>query len=211
MKQHISQTLYAYWNEVRGNRLAPKRFEIEPSCLAEILPDTFILERIDPQTARFRLAGTRICEAFGVEFRGANFFEMFAPEDRAALQRQFSAIAGQGAAGLFTIDASTEAGHSARFEITVLPLIHTRDVIDRFLGSVAPAKAETWFGSETIVTLRLAASELIWPEGRPHAIIENAHHQAPFQPYVRSARIVRSDRRQFRVYDGGRTSPDDDR
>ena len=107
MKQQISQSLYAYWNDVRGTRMAPKRFEIEPSCLADILPDTFILERNNGETSRFRLAGTRICEAFGTEFRGSNFFELFSAQDRVTLQRQFSIMARQGAAGLFNIDTET--------------------------------------------------------------------------------------------------------
>ena len=66
MREAISQTLYGYWNDIRAGRLAPKRFEIEPSQIAGMLPDTFILERIDNETSRFRLAGTRICEAFGM-------------------------------------------------------------------------------------------------------------------------------------------------
>ena len=114
MKHQVSQSLYAYWNDVRGTRIAPKRFEIEPSCLAAILPDTFILERNDAETSRFRLAGTRICEAFGAEFRGSNFFELFNAQDRVTLQRQFSIMARQGAVGLFTIDTESAGGHAAR-------------------------------------------------------------------------------------------------
>ena len=211
MKQQISQSLYAYWNDVRGTRMAPKRFEIEPSCLADILPDTFILERNNGETSRFRLAGTRICEAFGTEFRGSNFFELFSAQDRVTLQRQFSIMARQGAAGLFNIDTETAAGHAARFEVLVLPLFHTQDSVDRFLGSMAPERTELWFGKEPIVKQRLAAHELVWPDGPPKSLAENRHHQSPFLPHVRTARIVRSDRRHFRVYDGGLTTPKDDR
>ena len=54
MREVITQALYGYWNEIRAGRLAPKRFEIEPSLIAGILPDTFILERVDNDTSRFR-------------------------------------------------------------------------------------------------------------------------------------------------------------
>ena len=211
MKQQVSQSLFAYWNDVRGTRMAPKRFEIEPSCLADILPDTFILERNDAETSRFRLAGTRICEAFGCEFRGSNFFERFNAQDRVTLQRQFSVMARQGAAGLFTIDTETAAGHAARFEVLVLPLFHTHNSVDRFLGSMAPERTEHWFGSEPIVKQSLTAHELIWPDGPPKSLSESQPNQSPFLPHVRTARIVRSDRRHFRVYDGGLTTPKDDR
>ena len=183
--------------------MAPKRFEIEPSCIAGILPDTFILERIDPETTRFRLAGTRICEAFGAEFRGRNFFDLFQQEDRTTLQRQFSVIARRGAAGVFGVDAETAAGKAAQFEITVLPLVHTRDVVDRFLGAIAPYKVQPWFGTEAIVKQKLVSNELVWPDGRPHALIDSSSRQSPFLPHIRTARIVHSDRRHFRVYDGG--------
>lgn len=211
MKEIPSQLIYAYWNDVRGDRMAPKRFEIEPSRIAAILPDTFILERVDGETARFRLAGTRLCESFGTEFRGANFYDFFGAEDRATLKRQFSVIARQGAVGLFALEAETAAGKVARFEIVVLPLVHTRDSVDRFLGAVSPDKAYPWLGTEALGKQRLISNELIWPDGRPHALIDQARRQAPFPAHMRTARIVRSDRRQFRVYDGGLNKNNDDR
>jgi hypothetical protein len=211
MKEATSQHLYAYWNEMRGDRLAPKRFEIEPSQIAAILPDTFILERIDSETARFRLAGTRICEAFAAEFRGVNVFELFAVADRVTLQRQFAVIARQGAVGVFEIEGETETGKIARFEIVVAPLMHTREVVDRYLGSITPLSPPEWLGSETIAKRRLVTHDLVWPDGRPHAMVDAMKRQSPFMPHVRNARLVRVDRRQFRVYDGGLAGTDDDR
>ena len=208
MRDAINKALYAYWNEIRGDRLAPKRFEIEPSRIAGILPDTFILERNDQETSRFRLAGTRMCETFGAEFRGVNFFELFGPEDRITLQRQFSVIARQGAVGLFTIESKTAGDLAIRSEILLLPLVHMRDTVDRFLGALGHIDRPTWLGHEPLVTTRLLTNGLIWPDGRPHAMIDNVHRQTPFLPHVREARIVRSDRRQFRVYDGGLVKPD---
>jgi hypothetical protein len=35
----------------------------------------------------------------------------------------------------------------------------------------------------------------------------DSQRQAPFKPHIRKSRIVRSDRRQFRVYDGGLNDP----
>lgn len=212
MKEAISQQLYDYWNSMRGERVAPKRFEIEPSQIAKILPDTFILERIDAETSRFRLAGTRICEAFATEFRGINFFELFTLEDRTTLQRQFSVIARQGAVGVFEIEGESESGHKARFEILVTPLMHTREVVDRYLGSITPIAAPPWLGCEQIVRRRLIAQDLIWPDGRQQPLTDAlASRQTPFMPHVRNARLVRVDRRQFRVYDGGLSGSDEER
>ena len=80
--QSSLQTLYGYWNEVRAGRLAPQRLEIEPSSIAGILSETFMLERIDAAAYQFRLAGTRLCELFGSELRGKNFLDGWSDEDR---------------------------------------------------------------------------------------------------------------------------------
>ncbi len=211
MKEPVSQELYAYWNSVRGDRMAPKRFEIEPSRIAAILPDTFILEAVDSGTARFRLAGTRICEAFAAEFRGVNFFELFPVADRAELKAQVATIATKGAVGIFTIEGGTADGKTVTFEVILTPLIHTRDQADRFLGAITPLDRPDWLGHEALITKCLKHTELIWPEGRPHAIVEAMNRQSPFLPHIRNARIVRVDRRQFRVYEGGLQKSDNER
>lgn len=210
MNETTSKTLYTYWNSLRGERLAPKRFEIEPSCIADILPDAFILERVDAITSRFRLAGTRICEAFGTEFRGVNLFDLFPEHDRITLRRQMAAIAQQGAAGVFQIRSENEIGRPVHFELLVLPLTHTRDVVDRFLGSISFINHPAWLGTQPLTVHTLVASELIWPNGRAQTVVKHTPRQAPFSPYIREARIVRADRRQFRVYDGGLSQTDKD-
>ncbi|MFN0218162.1 MAG: PAS domain-containing protein [Hyphomicrobium sp.] len=209
MRHAVSKAVYAYWNDVRGARLAPKRFEIEPSRIGAVLPDAFILERINGEVSRFRLAGTRICEAFTREFRGLNLFELFGDEDRITLQRQISVISRQGAVGLFLLEAETETGLTVRFEMLMMPLTHTRDVVDRFLGSIAPVQAPDWLGMTPIGKPAIVAHELIWPDGRPHAMIDTMGRQSPFLPQLREGRIIRAERRQFRVYDGGLNADDE--
>lgn len=203
MKSKTSQVLYSYWNDVRQGRLAPRRFEIEPSSITPILPDTFILECLDSETFRFRLAGTRICEEFGKEFRGTNFLDGWIAEDRITLHRHLSTMTQQGSVGVVTFDVRDSEGPRHVFECLLLPLIHTRDTIDRFLGALTRLDVHEAVNDERIAPRRLRSSEVIWPDGRPHALLGPAHRQIPFMPHVRNARIVRSARRQFRVYDGG--------
>lgn len=203
MKHPVSQTLYDYWNGLRGERIAPRRFEIEPANIAAILPDTLILERIETGISRFRLAGTRISDAFGIEFRGVNVLDLFPDEDRITLQRQLSVCARHGAVGRFEIMASNGDRMFAHFEMVLLPLTHTRDVIDRFVGSIAAFERPAWLGTVPLVERRIVENELVWPSGRPHSMIDHRDRQTPLMPSIREARIVRFDRRQFRVYEGG--------
>lgn len=209
MKVKTSQQLFTYWNELRGGRLAPRRFEVEPSAISAILPDTFILERVDRLDYVFRLAGTRICEAFGREFRGRNLLELWSLEDREVVIRVLESVTRDGGVGVMGLMASDPDGRTAAFEMVLLPLIHTGQAIGRVLGaltpvSTAPAPA---FGVEGFSKIDLCTFEVIWPDGRPFAVLSRNAAPAPFLRDSGPSRLVRSDRRSFRVFDGGRKDP----
>ncbi len=206
MKNRTTQILYSYWNEVRQGRLAPRRFDIEPSRIANILAETMILERTEDDTVRFRLAGTRIAEQFGTELRAKNFLDLWSPEDRANLVGKLTELQSRGGTLLLDIEAETASGRAIVFEAILLPLVHTRDVIDRFLGSISTSYNPMWLGSEPLTSFALARAEIVWPEGRPHAVAERMAQPPALDPATSSARIVRFERRQFRVVDGGRNS-----
>ena len=210
MKSKTSQFLYSYWNDVRNGRLAPRRFEIEPSRITSILSETFILERLDVDIYRFRLAGTRICDEFGAELRGTNFLDGWLAEDRISLTRHLKELTQQGGVGVVTFQARAPDGGLNTFECLLLPLIHTRDTADRCLGALsridnAPPPSAN---DQRLAMRRLTSAEIIWPDGRPHQVVTHQNRQIPFLPHVRQARIVRSERRQFRVYEGGLGKPE---
>lgn len=210
MKQRTSQIVYAYWNDVRGTRAAPRRFEIEPARISAILSETFILEHAGRETYTFRLAGTKLCEQLGGEFRGRNFLEGWTVGERDVYLRHFTSMSRQASISVFTIRGTNASGDGADFEIVVLPLVHTNDRVDRFLGTISAIDPPAWLGSTPLLTRTLVSDDLVWPDGRPHALLERNHRQAPFIPQPPGSRIVRAERRQFRVYDGGRTDTADD-
>ncbi len=204
MKHKTSKSLYAYWNSVRADRVAPQRFDIDPAGISALLPYTFILERLDAENFRYRLAGTRICDIFGSELRGTNFLDGWAAMDRLPLLRQFSILTGQGAAIIMHLKLATFGEASVECEALLLPLLHTRGTIDRILGSFSPLAEPSWLGDSPAMSKYLIANELVWPSRDPRLAIQRA--PAPVEPDIfraREARIVRSDRRQFRVFDGG--------
>src|SRR6188474_1899724 len=69
MKHPSNRELFDYWNERRGERLAPERADIEPSAIRHILGDTFVLEVSGIESHLFRIAGTRLCALFGRELK----------------------------------------------------------------------------------------------------------------------------------------------
>ena len=213
MKHDNSRALFAYWNSVRGNRIAPKRFDIEPGRLGTVLPDTFILERGPENALFYRLAGTRLCEGFGLDLRGRDFLEGLTLSDRNKLKPHLDAVITHGAVLVQTLEIESSAASRGTAEVLLLPLTHTRDSIDRFLGCIVWLDQFAALKEHVITSRRLLDCQLVWPNGpgelpttQPprHA---DPTRQTPFLPHIRNARIVRQDRRQFRVYDGGLTKP----
>lgn len=206
MQHTTSQILYKYWNEIRGRRMAPRRFEIEPARFASILPETFVVECEEGEGHRFRLAGTRVTEKLGFDLRGREFSDLFDGSEHADLKPFLASITGQGAVGIITAEMSTASGRKALFETLVLPLIHTEDRITRLLGALSTRNHEPWLGTEPLKPGRIVASDIIWPDGRPHAVAERMAPPppSPFKYDFTRSRLVRSRRRLFRVYEGGR-------
>jgi hypothetical protein len=204
--QRSLQTLFDYWNQVRAGRIAPHRLEIEPARIAGILAETFMLERVDGGTYQFRLAGTRLCELFGSELRGKNFLEGWSVQDRLVLERDLTTISEQGAAGLLTLEGVIDNRHRAEIDVNLLPLLHTGNKITRIIGAMSPTSAPYWLGSEALRGRHLKHHQIIWPDGRPHAIAERLGRQAPFRPALTGAGVqtVKTDQRRFRVLEGGR-------
>jgi hypothetical protein len=112
-------------------------------------------------------------------------------------------IAKDGGVGVLEMEARTADGRSAQFEAVLLPLVHTRDVVDRFLGAISAIQPPAWLGGGEIVALSLTRREIVWPDGRPHSLTTRAGQPPALASHASHGRIVRSERRQFRVLDGG--------
>ena len=100
---------------------------------------------------------------------------------------------------------------SVACEVLLLPLLHTRGTIDRILGSFSPLETPSWLAATPVSAKYLIANELIWPSHDPRAALTRP--LPALEPDVmreRTARIVRSERRQFRVVEGGRSGSEID-
>ncbi len=201
--QRTNQVLYGYWNDVRGERIAPRRFDVEPSQIGAVLSETFILECAEGTPPIFRLAGTKICENFGHEFRGDGFLDLFQASDRAAIDGHLADVREQGAVLVLQAAAELDDKRRVAFEIIVMPLVHTGTSISRMLGAVVAVDAPSWLATERLPPLTLVSHEIIWPDGRPFAVMEKFRNAPALRPELAGARLVRIKRRSFRVLDGG--------
>lgn len=203
MKQTASLWLFSYWNELRNGRKAPNRFEIEPVKIGPLLPETFILETDDSRDFRFRLAGTRICETYGYELKGLDFISFWDDRnEREAIESLLHTIKQDGSTGLLEFTARNEDGETCRFEILLLPLIHSGDEVNRIMGSLSPIDDPWWLGTKRLVSQNLDDLELVWPDIKPSLTLLDKDDRDNSPEY--NGRIVSANGRLFRVLDGGK-------
>lgn len=202
------ETLYRYWNDVRVGRLAPRRLEIEPASIAPLLADTFMLERVHDGSFQYRLAGTRVCDVFGGELRGQGFLQEFQENDRVVLRQALRDLADRGAVIKLATLGIADARHTLDIETILLPLAHSGSSINRILGASVPTTRPPWVGHYKIKKLRLITHEIVWPDGRPYPVMARAVAQQPFTSSDNVVRIVRNEKRTFRVLQGGRSDPE---
>ena len=81
----ILAELRDYWHGLRQGRAIPARSEVEPRGIRRALDYAFILERIAPGAARFRLAGRHLIDLMGMEVRGMPICSFLNPPSRGRL------------------------------------------------------------------------------------------------------------------------------
>lgn len=173
MKLAGSIALFHYWNRLRGERSAPQRTEIEPADIRKLLADTFILEKDTRGEAVFRLAGTRLCAAYGRELKGFSFPSLWRPKDQRLVARLLDNVFDNHSAILIRYQAISLGSRTLPFELLALPL-ESAAGSSRCLGVASPAQKPFWLGADpvsdaVIETLRIIdpATEETAPFQRP--------------------------------------------
>jgi hypothetical protein len=193
MKHTSTRELFDYWNNRRGARPAPERSEIEPGAIRRVLADTFMLT-FDPRGGHpFRIAGTRVCAAFGRELKGAAFTDIWAPASRDLVRDVLATVATESVGVVAGATGHSGAGAALELEFLALPLAHRGGASARILGALVPTEVPYWLGAETLGSLILGTTRYLGPLTGPYSVPLSA-------PAVPSNARVRHG---LLVYDGG--------
>ncbi len=167
MKHPVTQRLYEYWDSLRASRPAPDRSEIEPGRIRSVLGDTFILELVDRETYRYRLAGTRLCALHCRELKNRNILRGWSQEDHEALATLLAAVTEDAAAAVIGVTGYTERKQAVDMEMLLLPLHIPGEGCSRVLGSCVALEQPYWAGMHPILSQTVKSVRLIWPDERP--------------------------------------------
>jgi len=125
----------AYWNALRQDASVPRRSQIDPRGLENILEYAFILERIAPGVARFRLAGQHLSLLAGMEVRGMPLTAFFTPSGRNEISAVLEHVFDTPAVAELTLTGEPQRGKPmTEARIILLPLQSDLGDVSRALG-----------------------------------------------------------------------------
>lgn len=125
----------AYWTALLTGDGVPMRSQIDPRGLENILEYTFILERIAPGLARFRLAGSHLNNLAGMEVRGMPLTAFFEPGARTQITDVLEEVFAKPAIAELGLISSGALGRTRmQARMILLPLKSDLGDVSRILG-----------------------------------------------------------------------------
>jgi hypothetical protein len=175
--QHYANTeVFDYWVELCGDQAAPLRNQIDPMVLRRVLPHLFILDAASEGEPRFRLAGTRLCDAFDAELRGRPFRALWSPADAArVLDVCRLAVASEQPCLLRAM--AEDPFETSHYEMLLLPLRPPTGTSDRLIGSLMPPAVSQLRPAPSIAKLALLDWSTLDRTGRE--LTGHAQQQSP--------------------------------
>lgn len=208
MRHQTTKTLYNYWQDLRGDRLAPERSEVDPSHIRHILGETFILECTEEGSYHFRLAGTRICSTYCREMKGRNFIDLWHKKDQEPLTHLLRSMCKDATGLIINFEGLNRRGITLSSELLLLPLTNRNEGFSRIVGTQSNIDTPYWLGLHPIEKQYIINTRLIRPDEQEHIFqqaIANSLNGTPTASYVTTQQPLRR-RAHLTVYDGGRSS-----
>jgi hypothetical protein len=131
------QTLETYWQKLRAAGNIPARTDLNPARIEHVLPYTFILQRVAPGTARFRVAGQRLHDLLKMDPRGMPFSTLFDQDSHDDLRHVIEAVCADPAIiGLQVRSAASLMRPALDGTALLLPMRDTSGRMTRILGAI---------------------------------------------------------------------------
>lgn len=186
----------AYWLALCDGEQVPMRSQIDPRGMEGALENAFLLERISPLLAKFRVAGSQVSDLMGMQVAGMPFSTLIAPQDRETLGEAMRAVFADPAVLRLQLQAETGYGKPALSgSLLLLPLRSDLGDLSRALGCLvtdgqigrtprrfAIASVETAPAPGGATTARRRAEDAVKPRGF-------AEEQAGFEPASRRGHL----------------------
>ncbi|MFI0395155.1 PAS domain-containing protein [Paracoccus jiaweipingae] len=218
----ICNRLRDHWCGLRQGAAVPERSQIQPQAIRPLLDYAFILERIAPGAARFRLAGRHLVDLMGMEVRGMPLCAMMNPTSRGRLADILESVFKAPQIAELMLDSPADYGRPALTgRLLLLPLRSDLGDITRALGCLvaegqmgrAPRRFDL---SDTALSPVITGAKVLTPSPSRHGFDEDTRAWRP--PAALSPRLppISPDatpeqrRARFRIIRDDTTKPTED-
>ena len=132
---HVMRHLRDYWQGIRRGRPVPSRMDVDPAGIGPALDYAFLLERIGPGAARFRLSGQHLIDLTGREMRGLPICAVLNPSSRGRFSDVLESVFSGPQMAEFMLESPAEYGRpQLEARMLILPLRSDLDDVTRALG-----------------------------------------------------------------------------
>lgn len=127
--------LRTYWAGLRQGDALPRRADIVPRDIADLLDTTLLVERVAPGVVRARIAGTRLADVMGMDLRGMPLTALMVASDREAFSDELEAVFTRPAQCELWLRSEWGIGRPALdMRMIFLPVLGDSGRVDRALG-----------------------------------------------------------------------------
>jgi hypothetical protein len=191
MRTKATEEILNYWNSLRGSAPAPLRSNLDPSALRHFLPNLFIVAASAPGTLAFALAGTRICELFDRELRGADYRSIWAEAAGARPKEIIDNVLRYERPALLEVSLSPD-GDGCSHDLLLMPLRTVGHVSDRVLGALIPRVPAQSLRLVPVETLELENWAFVEPDGTLPQLLQGS--VVPDSPVTLLQRLIANSR-----------------
>jgi hypothetical protein len=150
-----------YWRSLATGAGAPSRSAFDPAQVAELLPQSFMLE-LGTGALPFRLAGEFLIDLHARPLRGVDFQTLFSQGTRRVVTQAALSALNEQEAAVLTGEGFSEEGRAVGLEIVLAPLTGPDGRVERLLGLYQPTSLVARLAGKPVVEInaRLAGGEL---------------------------------------------------
>lgn len=117
-----NQRFLAYWLGKLEGECMPRKSEIDPTEMPQLLPDLVLYERRAPDDFHIRLAGTAVVRRVGINPTGSNVLDLLHSGSRSSLEQSLNRILDDPCAHVARVRDQYASGREAIVEVLRLPL-----------------------------------------------------------------------------------------
>jgi hypothetical protein len=160
--------LEAYWRGLAPAGRVPRRCDLDPARMGDVIEDALIVERVARGVARIRVAGQRIAAMADAEPRGMPLSVLFAPEARGRLATQLEVAFRTPSVVELPLRAARAPGRPALSgRLLLLPLCDDSGAVSRCLCALVadgrPGRGPRRFGVVDGAPIRQEPLHLVRP------------------------------------------------